>query len=237
MDARTILATLATATIPPTWDMEPIPGASDGHRAILANPADPADTVTVAVKRAAWHGSPEAEVFAFAVSSATPGLVDVPATVLREDAEGHTVSVQEWRTGGHPLTDLATVLQSDKVGMAAFDWIIANRDRRQPNALVIPSGHYHHDRLVAIDNGAAFGTLRGAGELSSSRSDNPKVAMATLRVPHYIHDHASRIVAAASILTRTADILGYPEWAVDTLDRAEEWCRMDRFPVPTGRGW
>lgn len=232
MDARTILATLTNGAMPRTDLMSDVgDGISHATRTTLRNPFDGGDAVECIVKHEPWRYAAAAEALAYTVSTLSPGLVDVPETVCRLDAMGHTVSVQAWRRDGR--TDagtLDTVLRSDIVGLAAFDWIIANGDRHGHNVLYVPTGHYHHDRLIAIDHGAAF----------AGRATDPRYAvgrMSGLRVPHYIHEHAERIVAGAAILRDAAEALGHADWADATIRRAQEWTRMATYPVAAAPRW
>ena len=183
------------------------------------------DAHKVIVKVSAMDMTVEAEVLAYAVSTLSPGLVDIPATALRQTADGRTVSVQYWRDGGMAHTDLSTSLRSDIVGMAAYDYIVHNADRHPGNAVQVPTGHHHHDRLVAIDHGAAFmtqypvDTRFAVGHVSGAR------------VPHYIHDHMARIVAGADSLIRTGNTLGMGGPAADVIDRADLWQHAQTFPT------
>lgn len=221
LDTRTIATILRTADMPDESDMTPMrQGITGAMRATFRSDAGTLDGI---VKRSVHGMSVQAEALAYTVSTLTPGLVYCPVTILRQDRYGRTVSVQAFVDGTVPFRSFASTLRSDIVGMAAFDLIIANGDRHALNALVLPTGHHHHDRLVAIDHGAAFG--RGVDDrLCVGR-------MAGLRVPQYIHDHAERIIAGATILRDTARAFGMTDaQATDTLYRAEMMSVTERFP-------
>jgi hypothetical protein len=223
------LATLTTAAIPEWSTMTPVrKGITGGRTATLATPDGTPQRVMV--KRTAHGMSIEAERLAYIVSTLTPGLVDIPATVLRTTPDGYGVMVQAWRDGGHNVWTLRECLRSDVVGLAAYDWIVGNADRHPGNGLQVPTGHYHHDRIVAIDHGAAFA---GHG------TPDPRLAvgvMSGLRVPHYIHDHAARIVGGAATLMAEASRLGMVAEAMTTLETADAWTRMATYP-DAGRRW
>lgn len=237
MDTATILYTLATATIPAYVTMTPVnQGISDAQRTTL--PAPDGTPIPVLVKREAWANGAVAEVLAYAVATATPGLVDCPPVVARRDAEGEIVSVHLWyanasRPDRHGLRDC---LRSDVVGLVAFDHIIGNRDRAPwgHNYLTIPTGHHHHDRIVAIDNSMGFGDAFGA-------SPDMATVLSGQRIPHYLHDHMGRIIGAHGTLSRTYDALdsaglvnpfGRVPSVAGIVANASRFANLDTFPDP-----
>jgi hypothetical protein len=162
------------------------------------------------------------EALAFAVADLTPGLANVPPTVYRFDA---SASVQAFVPGVIPASRdrMAEYLASDIRGLAAFDLIVNNGDRHPGNALILPTGHNHHDRIVAIDHGFAF----------DSRPDRRFAvgAVAGQRIPHYLHNHADRIVAGTDRLRAVAVGLGIPASVADgTISRARRFATMRTFP-------
>lgn len=215
----TLATILATA---PIIAERPAPGGiTDSVVATFDAPGNPEGIVKVE----AAGMLPEAEYFAYLVATSTPGLVDCPTVVLRPYA-GTLASVMDWRVGPVKWAashgDYTRVLRSDVVGMAAYDIIIGNADRHPGNFMVTPNGHGHHERLVAIDHGGTF---------RNRTYSDPLMRLAGQRVPHYIHDHAHRIIAAGPTLMAAASVLGHPAWASLVLSRAEDVTHMVYFPA------
>lgn len=222
MDARTIATILRTAEMPDRSDMVRMAqGITGARRTILRTDSGSVECI---VKRSVCGMLAESEALAYTVSTLSPGLVDCPVTILRQDAEGYTVSVQAFVSGTVPFRSFASTLRSDIVGMAAYDHIIANGDRHSGNALVLATGHHHHDRLVAIDHGAAFTNHAVDFRLCTGK-------MQGLRVPAYIHDHAERIANGSDTLRAACGSFGLPESvARATVDAASIMARAESFP-------
>jgi hypothetical protein len=208
-----ILDTLRHSDIsdPSTWTRINS-GVTRPHRAMVGN-------VPVILKHSLRGWDARYEAAAWEVSRLSPGLVNLPETVLRRcPCHGDTVSVARWVDGmqdGDTLYgDMSSLLASDLRGLAFFDWLISNADRHGANFGWLPEGgagapdHGHHRRVIAIDHGGAF---RNYGLLM----DSPSGLIAGQRIPHYLHDHAARVAAGTDTLRAFFASVGLPASEAD----------------------
>lgn len=190
----TIPATLATADIPPRheWKLSTA-GINAGEQA--------AYTMTVGgypviAKLFSDYSDPRREVAAYRLATMFPGLVNVPPTVLRSDPrDGGPMSLQYWIDGATPVGSFRTILRSDIVGLASFDYMIGNPDRHPGNVLRAGS------RLYAIDHGLAFTGF-------AMRYGSPSHILAGKRIPQYIVSHMrDRLLPRATLAHAQLDSL------------------------------
>jgi hypothetical protein len=222
-----IMDTLAHGTIAHRASWVRIPGGvTQPHRVTV-------DGTSAILKHSLRGWDSRYEAMAWAVSRLSPGLVNLPETVLRScPCCGETVSLARWVDGmavGLDASDYGTLLASDLRGLALFDWLISNADRHEGNfGWVNEPGqpdHGHHRRVIAIDHGGAFRSY-------SQLVDSPSGMIAGQRIPHYLHDHAHRVAAGRDSLAATFASVGLPVGeATRVADIAARFTTLRTFPT------
>lgn len=212
-----ILDTLATSPIPPkTLRATPDRGINRGassYRFSLGG-------IEVIAKTPSGFSDPRAEVAAYVLSTMFPGLVNVPETVLRSDPDnGEPMSVQRYLPGATFLRGWHSVVRSDIVGLAAFDYIISNPDRHVENFIQVGT------RLYAIDHGLTFRHFE-------VRRNSPNARVQGRAIPAYIRSHMrDRLLSRPTIAHARLDSLIGAEKVNTVLARADKLATLPNFPL------